>query len=143
MARSTGERRPCRVGGDRGWYGGDLLWKARGVVDQFAGGPGLRRGRRHPDNLSVGEPVDFWRVEDLETDRLLVLHAEMRLPGEAWIEWTLEPVDAGTRLVQTARFRPRGLFGRAYWYAVAPFHRLVFPGLIRGIARDAVDGPSR
>ena len=131
-------RAVCGVGGSRGWYRGGLLWKARGVADQLAGGPGLRRGRRHPDTLSVGEPIDFWRVEDLDTDRLLVLHAEMRLPGEAWLEWTLEPVDGGTRLVQTARFRPRGLFGRAYWYAVAPFHRFVFPGLIRGIARDAV-----
>lgn len=130
----------CRVGGDRGWYRGELLWKARGFVDQLAGGPGLRRGRRHPDHLAVGEPVDFWRVEDLETDRRLVLHAEMRLPGEAWLEWTLEPVSAGTLLVQTARFRPRGLFGRAYWYAVAPFHGLVFPGLVKGIAGDAVAG---
>ena len=127
----------CRVGGERGWYTGELLWKARGLLDQIAGGPGLRRGRRHPDQLSVGEPVDFWRVENLDVDRLLVLHAEMRLPGEAWLEWSMEPVDAGTRLVQTARFRPRGLLGRLYWFAVAPFHRLVFPGLLNGIAHDA------
>ncbi len=87
----------------------------------------------------MGEPVDFWRVEDLETDRRLVVVAEMRLPGKAWLQWTVEPVAAGTLLVQTARFRPRGLFGRAHWYLVAPFHGLVFPGLIKGIARDAVD----
>ncbi len=127
----------CRVGGERGWYSGELLWKTRGLLDRIAGGPGLRRGRRDPEHLAVGEPVDFWRVEDLDVDRRLVLHAEMRLPGEAWIEWTMEPVDGGTRLRQTARFRPRGLFGRLYWYAIAPFHRLVFPGLIRGIAHDA------
>ena len=127
----------CRVGGERGWYRGEILWKARGLLDQIAGGPGLRRGRRHPDHLSVGEPVDFWRVENLDVDRLLVLHAEMRLPGEAWLEWSMEPVGAGTLIVQTARFRPRGLLGRMYWYAVAPFHRLVFPGLLNGIARDA------
>ncbi|MBM3675590.1 MAG: SDR family oxidoreductase [Actinobacteria bacterium] len=127
----------CRVGGDRGWYSGELLWKARGLLDRIAGGPGLRRGRRDPDHLAIGEPVDFWRVEDLETDRRLVLHAEMRLPGEAWLEWTTEPDGSGTRLRQTARFRPRGLLGRVYWYAVAPFHCLVFPGLIRGIAHDA------
>jgi len=127
----------CSVGGDRGWYSGDLLWKARGLLDRLVGGPGLRRGRRHPDRLTVGEPVDFWRVEDLVPDRRLVLRAEMVLPGEAWIEWSTEPEGLGTRLRQTARFRPRGLLGRLYWYSVAPFHGLVFPGLIRGIARDA------
>jgi uncharacterized protein YbjT (DUF2867 family) len=130
----------CRVGGAKGWYRGEILWRARGLADQIAGGPGLRRGRRNPDHLLVGEPVDFWRVEDVELDRLLVLHAEMRLPGEAWLEWTVEPAATGTLLVQTARYRPRGLLGRAYWYAVAPFHSLVFPGLIDGIARDAVRG---
>ena len=127
----------CRVGGERGWYRGEILWKARGLLDQIVGGPGLRRGRRHPDTLKVGEPVDFWRVENLDVDRLLVLHAEMRLPGEAWLEWSIEPVGAETRLTQTARFRPRGLLGRIYWYAVAPFHGLVFPGLLNGIAHDA------
>lgn len=130
-------RAVCRVGGDRGWYSGELLWRTRGLLDRIAGGPGLRRGRRDPDRLAVGEPVDFWRVEDLEADRRLVLHAEMRLPGEAWIEWDAETEGTRTRLRQTARFRPRGLLGRLYWYAVAPFHRLVFPGLIRGIAHDA------
>lgn len=132
----------CRVGGEEGWYRGEVLWKARGLVDRIAGGPGLRRGRRHPDRLSVGEPVDFWRVEDLEPDRLLVLFAEMRLPGQAWLQWTVEPVAGGSRLTQTARFRPRGLLGRVYWFAVAPFHRLVFPGLIDGIARHAVGEPT-
>ena len=82
----------------------------------------------------MGDPLDFWRVEDVERDERVVLHAEMRLPGEAWLEWELTPTPTGTRLVQTARYRPRGLWGRAYWYAVAPFHRLVFPGLLRGIA---------
>ncbi len=128
----------CAIGGDRGWYTGEFLWKLRGLLDQIAGGPGLRRGRRHPDRLGVGEPVDFWRVEDIEDDRLLVLHAEMRLPGEAWLSWSMEPVHDGTLLVQTARYRPRGLLGRVYWYVVAPFHQLVFPGMIKGIANDAV-----
>lgn len=134
----------CRIGGDKGWYTGEFLWKLRGLLDQIFGGPGLRRGRRDPDHLSVGEPVDFWRVEDIEDDRLLVLHAEMRLPGEAWLSWQMEPVSDGTLLVQTARYRPRGLLGRAYWYAILPFHQLVFPGLVAGIARDAADArPAR
>ncbi len=128
----------CRVGGSRGWYSGDWLWKLRGWIDRVVGGPGLRRERRHGEQLAVGEPVDFWRVEDLVACERLVLHAEMRLPGEAWLEWRLEVAEHGTRLVQTARFRPRGLFGRVYWYGVAPFHGLVFPGLVRGIANDAV-----
>jgi uncharacterized protein YbjT (DUF2867 family) len=127
----------CRVGGARGWYSGAWLWKIRGLMDRLVGGPGMRRVRRDPDRLAVGDPLDFWRVEDLEVDARVVLHAEMRLPGEAWLEWDLAPTATGTRLVQTARYRPRGLWGRAYWYAVAPFHRLIFPGLVRGIARDA------
>lgn len=132
----------CRIGGDKGWYTGELLWKLRGLLDQLFGGPGLRRGRRDPDHLLVGEPVDFWRVEDIENDQLLVLHAEMRLPGEAWLSWQMEPVTDGTLLVQTARYRPRGLLGRAYWYAILPFHQLVFPGLVNGIAHDARAGAS-
>jgi uncharacterized protein YbjT (DUF2867 family) len=127
----------ARVGGDRGWYSGELLWKLRGMLDRIAGGPGLRRGRRDPDHLAVGEPLDFWRVADLEPGRRVCLHAEMLLPGEAWLEWEVRPLGEGTRLVQTARFRPRGLLGRLYWYAVAPFHQFVFPGLVQGIARDA------
>jgi uncharacterized protein YbjT (DUF2867 family) len=129
----------CRIGGDRGWYRGEALWQMRGLIDRIAGGPGRRRGRHDPDHLAVGDQLDAWRVEALEVDRRLVLHAEMRLPGEAWLEWTIEPVDGSTRLVQTARYRPRGLLGRAYWYAVHPFHRFVFPGIIAGIARDAAN----
>jgi uncharacterized protein YbjT (DUF2867 family) len=126
-----------RVGGARGWYSGRALWWVRGIADQLVGGPGLRRGRRDPDRLRVGEPLDWWRVTDVQQDRCVALHAEMRLPGEAWLEWTIEPDGAGSRVVQTARFRPRGLFGRAYWYGVLPFHSLVFPGLLRGIVGDA------
>ncbi len=127
----------CRIGGARGWYSGAVLWQIRGIADRVVGGPGLRRGRRDPERLSVGEPLDWWRVSDLERDRSLALHAEMRLPGEAWLEWAIEPVDGGCRVVQTARYRPRGLFGRAYWYTVVPFHSLVFPGMLRGIVEDA------
>ena len=130
-------RAVCRVGGARGWYSGAWLWRIRGWMDRVAGGPGLRKVRRDPERLRVGDPLDFWRVEDVERDERVVLHAEMRLPGEAWLEWDLTPTATGTHLEQTARYRPRGLWGRAYWYAVAPFHRFIFPGLLRGIARDA------
>ena len=126
------------VGGDKGWYTGQRLWQIRGVLDQLTGGPGLRRGRRDSASLGVGDPVDFWRVEAVIPERRLRLHAEMHLPGEAWLTWELSPLpDGGTRVIQTAEFRPRGLLGRIYWLAVAPFHRLVFPGLLAGIIDDA------
>ncbi len=126
------------IGGDRGWYGSQRLWQIRGVLDQLAGGPGLRRGRRDPTSLGVGDPVDFWRVEAISAGRRLRLHAEMRLPGDAWLTWELSSLDrGGTCITQTAEFRPRGLLGRVYWLGVAPFHRFVFPGLLAGIVADA------
>ena len=99
----------------------------------------MRRGRRHPTELRVGDVVDFWRVEATEPSRLLRLRAEMRLPGDAWLEWSItpEPDRDGALLVQRAQFRPRGLFGRAYWYAVAPFHRFIFGPLARRLAQRA------
>jgi uncharacterized protein YndB with AHSA1/START domain len=129
------------IGGSHGWYAGERLWALRGFLDKLAGGPGMRRGRRDPVDLRVGDALDFWRVEALEPGRLVRLRAEMRLPGDAWLEWTIEPVPGDpTRSVvhQLARFHPRGLLGRAYWAGVAPFHRFVFPGLLAGIADDAV-----
>lgn len=129
------------VGGDKGWYASQRLWQIRGALDQLVGGPGLRRGRREAASLRVGDPVDFWRVEGLIPDRKLRLHAEMRLPGEAWLTWDLSPSEVtGTCVTQTAEFRPRGLLGRIYWLAVAPFHRFVFPGLLAGIVADAEAG---
>ena len=129
------------VGGDKGWHSSQRLWQIRGVLDQLVGGPGLRRGRRDPANLGVGDPVDFWRVEAVIPKRELRLHAEMRLPGDAWLTWELTPSEGvGTRITQTAEFRPRGLLGRIYWLAVAPFHRFVFPGLLSGIIADAESG---
>ena len=127
----------CTLGGDTGWYAGEWLWRLRGFIDVLWGGPGLRRGRRHPSELRIGDYVDFWRVEEMQPPTLLRLHAEMLLPGNAWLEWTLEATPTGTTLTQRARFKPRGLWGRIYWYGVLPFHALVFPGLIRGIVRDA------
>ena len=135
-------RAVCSVGGERGWHHGDRLWALRGLLDSLVGGPGMRRGRRHPVDLRVGDALDFWRVERVEPPSLLRLRAEMRLPGVASLEWRVTPLpDAAgrprTQLEQVATFVPRGLWGRAYWYGVAPFHRAVFPGLLDGIAREA------
>ncbi len=132
------------IGGHHGWFGSQLLWEVRGVLDQLIGGPGLRRGRRSPDALEVGDPVDFWRVEAVDPQRRLRLHAEMRLPGDAWLTWDLVPSDnGGTLVTQTAEFRPRGVLGRFYWLVVAPFHRFVFPTLLRGITSESEQGGRR
>jgi uncharacterized protein YbjT (DUF2867 family) len=131
-------RTVASIGGNRGWYVGEWLWGVRGWVDKVVGGPGMRRGRRHPDELRVGDAVDFWRVEALEPDRLVRLRAEMHLPGDAWLEWRIEPTgERSCRVHQLARFHPRGLWGRIYWLVVLPFHGLVFPGLLAGIGADA------
>jgi hypothetical protein len=108
------------------------------VNDRIVGGPGLRRGRRHPNQIVYGDAVDFWRVTNVEVNRRLELRAEMKLPGEAVLEFEVEPTsEHGCRLTQTARFKPRGLFGISYWYAVLPFHGVVFDGMLRGLRRDA------
>ena len=126
------------LGGRRGWYSPLLLWRVRGWLDALVGGIGMRRGRRHPDHLAVGEPVDFWRVELLERPSRLRLHAEMKLPGEAWLDFRVTPrPDGGCRLAQHARFAPRGLWGRVYWYVMLPFHGLIFPRMARAIVAAA------
>lgn len=127
------------IGGHTGWYSGEWLWTIRGIMDKVVGGVGMRRGRRSPTELRIGDPLDFWRVEDLVPDELVRLRAEMELPGDAWLEWRITPVDDGRACTvhQLARYHPRGLLGRAYWLAVAPFHRFVFPDMLDGIGRDA------
>ncbi|WP_344016444.1 SDR family oxidoreductase [Streptomyces thermospinosisporus] len=126
------------IGGDNGWYSFPLAWAVRGWLDRFAGGVGLRRGRRDAQHLRVGEALDFWRVEEIEPGRLLRLRAEMRLPGLAWLEMHAETDEAGrTRYRQRALFHPRGLLGHAYWWAVSPFHSVVFGGMARNITRAA------
>lgn len=131
-------RAVCRVGGGHGWYAADILWRIRGWMDKLAGGPGLRRGRRHPHAVEFGEALDFWRVVGVERDRLLRLRAEMKLPGEAQLEFLIEPLpDSRSRLRMTARFRPKGLLGILYWYAVLPAHHIVFRGMLRGVERAA------
>ena len=126
------------IGGDRGWLVWNWAWRIRGLLDQLFGGPGLRRGRRHPDELLVGEVLDFWRVERVEPDRRLVLRAEMKVPGKAWLSWEAHPEKGGTRLVQTALFAPHGLWGFLYWYSMYPAHRFIFSDMCQAIARDAV-----
>ena len=125
------------IGGEHGWFGSDFLWWGRGLLDRFVGGVGLRRGRRDPDFLRVGESVDFWRVEELEQGRCLKLYAEMVLPGKAWLEFKVEEVNGKTKLTQEATFYPRGLGGQLYWYAVSPFHLFVFPTMLRNIVKRA------
>ncbi|MEZ5356741.1 MAG: SDR family oxidoreductase [Bryobacteraceae bacterium] len=128
----------CRLGGGHGWYAADWLWRIRGLMDRLVGGPGLRRGRRHPETVDYGEALDFWRVAGIEQNRRLSLRAEMKLPGEAVLEFLVEPAGpARCRLRQVALFRPRGLFGLLYWYAVSPLHHIVFQGMIEGIERQA------
>lgn len=125
------------IGGARGWYVTELLWSVRGLIDKLAGGPGMRRGRRHPDHLRVGDPVDFWRVEELVPDKLMRLKAEMVVPGRAWLEYSIEPEGDGSRLLQSARFHPKGLWGRLYWYSLLPFHALIFGRLAARLAAAA------
>ena len=127
-----------RIGGEHGWYAGNALWRLRGLQDKVIGGVGLRRGRRDPDTVMIGEPLDFWRVEDREYPSLLRLCAEMRLPGRAWLEFRVSPTDdGGSILRQRAVFMPRGLAGHLYWWAVAPFHAFIFPPMARGIVEHA------
>ena len=130
----------CALGGDAGWPAGNALWQLRGLIDRVFGGVGMRRGRRHPRQLRVGEPVDFWRVEALEPPHLLRLRAEMKLPGTAWLQFEVLPDVDGSRIEQTAFFDPHGLPGYLYWYAFLPFHRFIFPGLIRAVRRSAQTG---
>lgn len=115
------------IGGDTGWYFADWLWKTRGFLDQLVGGVGLRRGRTNMKEISNGDVIDFWRVLDSNKNQFrLLLFAEMKLPGEAWLEFKV----VGNDLHQTATFRPKGLFGRIYWYAVFPFHGIIFRGML-------------
>ncbi|WP_421900862.1 SDR family oxidoreductase [Maridesulfovibrio sp.] len=134
------------IGGDEGWYCCNTLWSLRGWLDKFVGGVGLRRGRRHPSEVSVGDALDFWRVLDVQPCERLLLLAEMKLPGEALLEFSLENTLAGdTELTMTARFLPRGLGGILYWWSVYPFHALVFKGMARSLAEKSgcriMEGP--
>ncbi len=125
-----------RIGGEQGWYYANFLWRIRGWIDLLFGGAGFRRGRRHPDDLCLGETIDWWRVEAIEPGRRLRLLAEMKLPGRAWLEFECTPLDKeqGTEIRQTAIFDPAGVWGRTYWYLLYPLHQLIFAGMLSKIA---------
>lgn len=127
----------CAIGGEAGWFTYHFLWGLRGVIDKLAGGYGLSRGRRHPSELRVGDALDFWKVADIKEGKRLLLLAQMKVPGKAWLEFDL----AGQTLTQTAHFYPNGLWGRLYWYAMLPFHHLVFRDLGAKIVRRAASMP--
>lgn len=123
-----------RIGGSTGWYYGNWMWRLRGLMDRMVGGVGANRGRRDPKHLSVGDPVDFWRVEAIDRGHLLRLAAEMRLPGRAWLQFEIEENSHGSKIRQTAIFDPLGIPGLLYWLVLAPSHGLIFNGMLRGIA---------
>lgn len=126
------------IGGERGWFYANWLWNLRAFLDRLIGGIGMRRGRRHPDVLHQGEPLDFWRVERVIPEKLLLLRAEMKLPGKGWLQFESIPKDEKTSILrQTAYFEPKGLFGYFYWYGLYPVHRNIFAGLIKEIKKRA------
>jgi uncharacterized protein YbjT (DUF2867 family) len=131
------------IGGRRGWYVADALWTLRGWLDKLLGGVGMRRGRRHPDNLRVGDALDFFRVEAYNPPTLLRLRAEMKLPGDAWLEWRITSDGDGgpSALYQLARFHPRGVAGRLYWWSLLPIHRVIWRRLARRLAATAQGVP--
>ncbi|MCD5345017.1 SDR family oxidoreductase [Agromyces sp. S2-1-8] len=135
------------IGGENGWYSTPLLWSLRGWADRLVGGVGLARGRRSRTRVAVGDAIDFWRVEACEEERLLRLRAEMKLPGRAWLELRCEPNGGGSRYTQRAVYFPKGLTGRLYWWAILPFHGIIFAGMQNLIvaiaeARDRASMPS-
>jgi len=126
------------LGGDRGWLYMNWAWQIRGIIDRLFGGVGMRRGRRDPDNLRVGDALDFWRVEAVEPGRLIRLRAEMKVPGLAWLQFQTQTLDNGNSLVsQTAFFAPKGLGGWVYWYVLYPIHSIIFSGMIHKIVEEA------
>lgn len=130
-----------RIGGKTGWYWGSWLWRVRGLIDLLIGGVGMRRGRRDPERLLVGDSLDFWRVEQFVDGSRLRLGAEMRLPGRAWLEFDVaSAANGGSTIRQTAVFDPRGVAGLAYWYLLYPIHVLIFDGMLDTIAARASAG---
>jgi hypothetical protein len=125
------------IGGENGWYSFPLAWSARGLMDRLVGGVGLRRGRSNAITLRVGDALDWWRVEKLDRGRDLRLRAEMKTPGPAWLELSVEPDGDGSVYHQRAIFFPKGLAGRLYWYSILPFHGRIFSGMVKRITAKA------
>jgi len=137
-----------RIGGKTGWYFGNFLWRLRGIIDRLLGGVGMRRGRRHPSEIGVGDALDFWRVLEVEASRRLLLVAEMKTPGDALLEFQITPIGNGqVELQMLSRFLPKGIFGMLYWYGLYPFHQWIFFGMLKAVAksinRPIVYGPER
>jgi uncharacterized protein YbjT (DUF2867 family) len=130
-----------RIGGKNGWYFADWLWGLRGLLDLSVGGVGMRRGRKDPERVGMGDVIDCWRVERYEPDRSLVLFAEMKLPGRAWLDYEIKSITKGCRITQTAIFDPVGLLGLTYWYLAWPLHQVVFSGMLRAIVKRAMREP--
>jgi uncharacterized protein YbjT (DUF2867 family) len=130
-----------RIGGATGWYALNWFWILRGLLDELRGGVGLRRGRRHPRELRVGDAVDFWRVEHVDPGSRLLLFAEMKLPGRLWLEFDVKPEHEGSRIQQTTVFDPAGYIGRAYWYLLYPLHNNIFRAMLHGLGRATIAAP--
>jgi uncharacterized protein YbjT (DUF2867 family) len=128
----------CSVGGREGWFENNWMWRLRGTVDVLLGGVGITRGRKSSSRLRINDVIDFWRVEDLKDSRRLLLRAEMKLPGRAWLEFSIEPVNQGNQLSIKAYFQPRGLMGKIYWYVFLPFHHTIFEDLLKQIERKGL-----
>jgi uncharacterized protein YbjT (DUF2867 family) len=126
-----------KIGGKTGWYAWNILWQIRGFMDLLVGGVGVRRGRKHPTDIVVGDTLDFWRVEAYQPGKLLRLAAEMKVPGRAWLEFEVTEKNGGSEIRQTALFDPIGLFGRLYWYALFPIHQIVFSAMLKNICAAA------
>jgi len=125
------------IGGANGWYCYEWAWDLRGFIDKMLGGVGMNRGRRHPTEILVGDSIDFWRVLKAEKNAVhLILFAEMKVPGEAWLEFTIQTIDGVPKLIQKATFRPKGLFGRLYWYSLVPVHYFIFGHMAKAIAAN-------
>ena len=121
------------IGGVNGWFDFDFLWELRGIIDKLIGGVGLKRGRRSQCDLRISDCLDFWKVVDLQKDERLLLYAQMKVPGEAWLEFKIKD----NKLIQSAYFYPKGVFGRLYWYALVPLHYFVFNNMIKSIIKKA------